>query len=117
MAKAEIMAGVCGFHTTVVATQDGEMVKLDIHSDCKSIMKMAAGLVEVDPLREISFHGEGPLVLQAAVKACRHPSCPVPAGILKAAEVAAGLALPVDATIHIEKGNDQAGHPNPGVTM
>jgi hypothetical protein len=32
-----------------------------------------------------------------------HPACPVPSGILKAIEVAAGLALPKDASIKPSK--------------
>jgi hypothetical protein len=36
-------------------------------------------------------------------KHCPHPACPVPSGILKAVEVAAGLALPRDASIVIRK--------------
>ena len=34
----------------------------------------------------------------------RHPACPVLAGILKAVEVAAGLALPRDAVIKVTAG-------------
>jgi len=103
MATAHIQSGVCGFQTTVHARLDGSDVALEIHSDCQAIQKLAAALVRVDPFQEISFRGAGPQTLNVAHRYCRHPACPVPAGILKAVEVAAGLALPADVTIRITK--------------
>lgn len=41
--------------------------------------------------------------MRLAAKHLRHAACPVPAGIIKAVEVAAGLALPADATIKISE--------------
>jgi hypothetical protein len=38
-----------------------------------------------------------------AAKHCQHASCPVPSGIIKAIEVASGLALPKDASIQVSK--------------
>jgi hypothetical protein len=105
MAKAHIFSGRCGFNTEVEATQveteDGERVRLNISSECKSCQRLAAALTEVDPYREFTYRGEGPQVLQTAAQILPHPACPVPAGILKAIEVAAGLALPADASIKI----------------
>jgi hypothetical protein len=43
------------------------------------------------------------LTYQLAAKYLTHSACPVPAGILKAVEVAAGLALPKDAAIKVSK--------------
>jgi hypothetical protein len=103
MSKAEIESGICGFTTTVEAHQDGRTVKLNITSDCSAIQRLAEELTEVDPFREISFRGEGPRTLKAGAKYCRHPACPVPVGIIKAIEVEAGLALPADVRITIEK--------------
>jgi hypothetical protein len=60
-------------------------------------------LTEVDPFREISFRGDRPLTLRLATECLCHTACPVPAGIIKAVEVAAGLALPADATISVSK--------------
>ena len=103
MATARIQSGICGFQTTVNARMDGSDVVLEIHSDCDAIQKLAAELTRVDPFQEISFRGAGPQTLNAARRYCRHPACPVPSGILKAAEVAAGLALPADVVIHVTK--------------
>jgi hypothetical protein len=85
MASAEIESGICGFCTTVKTTAEGRT------------------LTEVDPYREISYRGEGPVTLKLAAEHLVHPACPVPSGILKAIEVAAGLALPKDASIKPSK--------------
>jgi Family of unknown function (DUF6951) len=103
MAKAEIGAGICGFTTTVEAQANGDVVDLTIQSECKGIQRLAEQLKQVDPLREITYRGEGPLVLATAAQACKHPACPVPSGIVKVIEVAAGLALPADVTIKLDK--------------
>ena len=103
MAKAEIYSGICGFHTTVITTMDGETCKVDIASECKAIQKMAAELTEVDPMREISFRRNTPQTHEMAAKFCSHAACPVPVGIIKAIEVEAGLALPKDVTIKLTK--------------
>ena len=101
MAKTEIEAGVCGRTTVVDARMEGDECVLAIESECPGIQRMAEELERVDPLREISYRGAGPLTLQMAAKHCKHPACPVPAGIIKAVEVAAGLALPKDAMIRV----------------
>jgi len=105
MAKAKIDAGNCGYHTTVEALASAEyQVDIKIESDCKHIQKLAENLTEVDALNEISFRkGKHiPEIIQAGINHCTHAACPVPVGILKAVEVAAGLALPQDATIELE---------------
>lgn len=103
MAKSEIKAGICGFTTTVHAEMDGDECVLRIESDCPSIQRMAEELKRVDPMQEISWRGGMPRTLQVAQRCCRHAACPVPSGIIKAVEVAAGLALPADAAIHLTK--------------
>ena len=101
MAKAEICSGVCGFVTIVETKMDGGLCNVSIQSDCPSMKKLSRELSQVDPFREITFRGEGPQTLQIAAKHCAHAACPVPSGIIKAVEVEAGLALPVDVTIKI----------------
>lgn len=107
MATANIRAGICGFTTKVVAVArpDGE-VELHIDSDCPSVQRLAAHLSRVDPLREISYRGEAPAVLEAAPTHLPHPACVVPSGILKAVEVAAGLALASPACIELSSSDD-----------
>jgi hypothetical protein len=103
MSKAVIKSGICGFTTTVEAHQDGRTVKLHLTSDCSAVQRLAEELTEVEPFKEIGFRGEGPRTLKLGAKYCRHAACPVPVGIIKAVEVEAGLALPADVTIKIEK--------------
>jgi hypothetical protein len=104
MSKATIHPGVCGFTTTVEVTKaDKRRCTVKIESDCPHIKNLAAALTEVDPFKEISFRGDGPSVLRLGAQYCSHPACTVPAGIIKAIEVEAGLALPRDVEIKLEK--------------
>jgi hypothetical protein len=104
LAKADIFSGVCGFTTHVEAHKnESDQINLTITSDCKSIQRLAANLSEVDPYREFTFRGAGPLTLQMAAKYCSHAACPVASGIIKAVEVEAGLALPADVSIKISR--------------
>ncbi len=102
MAKAVIHAGNCGYITTVEATLDGDRrVLLRIESNCKAIQRLAEHLQAVDPYEEISFRRGMPKTIETGIQHCSHAACPVPVGIIKAVEVAAGLALPGEASITI----------------
>ncbi len=103
-----VMSGICGMITEIRATlQDRSgMVNLDINTRCDSIQKLAGELKVVNPVEEISFDGEAPKTLRMAAKHCKHTACPVPAGIIKAIEVASGLALPKDAHIKVTREKD-----------
>lgn len=101
----KVMSGICGMLTEVRATSYDQTgtVKLEFNTRCEGIQKLAAELTEVNPFEEISFRGEGPKTLRMAAKHCRHAACPVPSGIIKAIEVASGLALPKDVVIEVKK--------------
>ncbi len=104
MARATIEAGICGFTTTVdarAATDDPRRVFLNIQSGCQAIQALGENLTEVDPFREFTFRNGNPLTLELAAEHCDHAACPVPAGIIKTVEVAAGLALPANVMITI----------------
>jgi len=103
MSKAEIFSGVCGFATTVHIKMEGSECAVSVESDCEAIRRLAASLPKVDPFQEISFRGDGPLILKSGAEHCAHTACPVPVGIIKAIEVEAGLALPADVHIKISK--------------
>ena len=108
MARTQISSGVCGFVTTVVAkSEDQQNVTLSIESDCPSVMGISKQLNArtFDAFQEI-----GPCKQQASMYDTKimsqcsklpHVACPVPSGICKAIEVAAGLALPRDAHIKV----------------
>ncbi len=104
MAKAIIMSGVCGFKTEVTAKKsDGFNVLLDIESDCPAFSDLTDHLKEVDSMACIMNKvGEG-AIYEACRIDCKHSACPVPMGIIKAVEVAAGLALPKDVTVTLTK--------------
>ena len=103
MAKAEVMAGNCGFNTQVEASMNGRVCDLLITSECKAIQRMAEELTQADPYQEISFNRSMPLIHEAGIKYCTHAACPVPVSIIKAVEIEAGLALPTDVTIKLSK--------------
>ncbi|MGD8991620.1 MAG: hypothetical protein PVI00_09235 [Desulfobacterales bacterium] len=98
-----VMSGICGMITEIRATsrEPYDMVTLDIDTRCDSIQHLADKLKVVNPKQEISFRGDGPQTLRMAAEHCKHAACPVPSGIIKAIEVAAGLALPEDARIEV----------------
>ncbi len=103
--KADISAGVCGFKTAVSASSpDDQMVTLQIETDCPKIGAVAQSLggKEIDGYQEIQA-GFGGVVMSAAranLSGCC-AGCIVPAGIFKAVQVAAQVALPRDATVSL----------------
>ena len=103
-----VVSGICGMITEIRATSEDKsgMVNLEINTRCESIQKLAGDLKAVNPIEELSFSGEGPKTLRMAAKHCKHTSCPVPSGIVKAVEVASGLALPKDASIKVMQEKD-----------
>lgn len=103
MAKAEIFAGICGFNTQVITRMEDDVVKISIQSECQAINRLGEVLTEVEPFGEISFRRGMPQTLQAGAKYCTHACCPVPVGIIKAVEVEAGLALPMEVQIRLAK--------------
>ena len=108
IARVEIDAGICGFRTTACATSaDGQSVSFEIQSDCEKIRdlgKQLRGKGVIDAYQEISPAKESVLMqtVRATLKGCC-AGCAVPAGLFKAMQVAAGLALPKDITIKLTK--------------
>ncbi len=82
---------------------DGNACQISIQSECSAIRKLAEVLTQVEPLKEISARRTMPTILQKGAQYCNHAACPVPVGIIKAVEIEAGLALPTDVTIRLEK--------------
>jgi hypothetical protein len=103
VAQVEVLAGICGMETQIdtAVLDDSQTVSIKIESSCEHIRKLAAELPEVNAYQEISYRRSMPKTLQLAAECLPHPACPVPSAIIKAIEVAAGLALPKDATIKV----------------
>lgn len=100
MALCWIKPGWCNYETTVDATvKDAGTLILSIDSACPHIQKFS------DPVKEIRFYEEveRPILktqtYQAATRWIPCVGCPVPAAILKMAEVKAGLHPEADTII------------------
>lgn len=104
-ARVSVMAGVCGFSTTIVAeSEDGQNVSFVVESECENIDKLAQNLGVVDAYSEVGSGFEGRIhgTVRQSLRGCCS-GCVVPCGIFKAMQVAAGLALPAPASIDIVK--------------
>ena len=103
--RAHIQAGACGLETVVHATcADGLSVALQVESSCPKVQAMAGALRTLNAFEEVLL---GPLVrttpAQMAAQHRLHASCPVPIGLLKAVEAAAGLALATPCEIRLDQ--------------
>ena len=104
-ARARVQGGICGLGTVILASSDDGMnVRLHIESDCPKIQELAAELTEINAFEQIlrkPFIETSPALL--AAKHRLHVSCLVPVVIVKAVEVAAGLALPATCEISLTR--------------
>jgi len=102
MTVVEVNPGVCGFVARIqAASEDQRHVSFRIDSGCETIRALATRLAApVDGYEEIrdGFAGAVHLAVRETLKGCCS-GCVVPGGLFKAMQVAAGLALPVDAGI------------------
>jgi len=102
----EIQAGICGHTTKVIAdSPDEQMVTLAMETDCKKIVALAEALkgITIDGYAEVGAGFEG-VVLTAArqqLSGCC-AGCVVPAGLFKAVQVAARVALPKDISMTMQ---------------
>ena len=109
-ARVEIDAGVCGFRTqAAVYSEDDQNVTYEISSDCENILGLSQAIANIgsfDAYEEISPAGESRLLAccRETLKGCCS-GCAVPAGLFKAMQIAAGLALPKDVRITLSKNN------------
>jgi hypothetical protein len=100
---ASVNAGICGFTCHIKAWRiDKSAVGLEIsESECQQVQDFAELLTQLS-LNELFMPvTRNPVYLAAENSGC-HPSCPIPAAVLKAAEVAMEMALARDASIRFE---------------
>ena len=92
--------GICGFPCTIKAQKsDNRIVTVEINgSECKQIQRLSTYMTEMS-LKELFMPLTCNPVYVAAEKAGCHPSCAIPAAVLKAVEVALGMALPKEVRI------------------
>jgi hypothetical protein len=104
-ARATINAGVCGFTTEVTATcEDSQNVSFVVTSPCEKIQALGAALPTVDAYAEIGagFDGQVLSTVRAHLGGCC-AGCVVPAGVFKAMQVAAKLALPAPISMQLDR--------------
>jgi len=105
MAVCWVKAGECGQETTIEARKGGPVTAaFQITTTCEHIQALADELGEVNVGHEMSCPlNETQIYTLATKHVCRN-SCIVPAAILKAMEVAAGIFLPGDCRIEFVEG-------------
>lgn len=93
-------AGVCKMKTLITAKDNGAgMVDIQIKSDCPNVLKLSWKIEPMSPYSEVEAEFSKSEVYKIADATIPHTACPVPAGIIKALEVAGDLGLKRDATI------------------
>ena len=103
MTKVVVKSGACGFTAVVRAGKGPERsVDIAVESGCAMVQKMAAEITRLGRRDALTGILNNPVYV-AAGKHLKHAACPVPAAVLKALEVEAGLNVPKDATIVFEK--------------
>jgi len=110
-AQTVIDPGTCGFKAVVTATVErGREARFSIESQCEHVAVLAAALAEhevFDVYAEMDPRAESPLhtVCRESLKGS-YPWCPVPLGLLKALQVAAGLSLPEAMSLTVTAGEN-----------
>ena len=103
MTRVVVHAGACGFTVVIRAGKGpGRTVEIAVESGCEQVRKMAAEITRLDRHDTLTGILNNPVYL-AAGRHLKHAACPVPAAVLKALEVEAGLNVRKDATITFEQ--------------
>ncbi|HEX9861457.1 MAG TPA: hypothetical protein VGB23_09650 [Nitrospirota bacterium] len=103
MTTVTVESGACGFALTIRAEkrEDGK-IAVTLDTDCEMVRKMSEDVAVLDRLVVFTGFVNNP-VYRSATKHLKHTACPVPAAILKAVEVEAGLNVPKDVEIRFTK--------------
>ena len=100
MITVHIVSGICGLETEVrVCRIQRKSVRIAIRSDCEQVIALSNQLHKIDTMDVIKNPINKNPVYEKAGKCNLHASCPVPCGVIKAAEVELGLALMKDVRI------------------
>jgi hypothetical protein len=99
MTRVRIESGICGFSTLITAEKlKAGKIRITIESECEMVRKMEEDFSILDLQSLFSGFLNNPVHKSAACR-LKHVACPVPSGILKAAEAEMGLSIPRDAHI------------------
>ena len=101
MTHVIVEPGVCGLTADIrVNIVEMGQAEIEIDTKCKMIDELAKSLEQpVDVYTVLGMSRGGPLLEQARMGKGIHAACPVVAGITKAVEAAAQMALPRNASI------------------
>ena len=104
MTTVNIESGICGFCSLVrVSKGEGRRVGITIKSDCKQITALDNALEELEMKDILKTPINQNPIYERAGECNLHTSCPVPCGVVKAAEVELGLALKKDVRIEFRE--------------
>lgn len=112
-AQATIDPGTCGFAATVTATVErGREASFTIESGCEHVAALAAALAQNGPFNvydEMDWSKESRLrvTMREGLKGS-YAWCPVPLGMMKAMQVAAGLSLPEKMAVSVASGDGRS---------
>ena len=105
MAVCWVKAGICGTETTIEITKTSQTkVKVSFVTTCEHVQTLAQELTELDIGSEMTKPMIETFTYTLSTKYLCRTSCVVPAAILKAMEVAAGIFLPESCAIEFVKG-------------
>jgi hypothetical protein len=108
MIIVRIESGICGLETVVRAFKSQrKSVGIAIRSECDQVMAVEGQLRKIDMMDVIKTPINKNPIYEIAGKCNLHSSCPVPCGIIKAAEAELGLAVATDVRIVFD--NDAQG--------
>jgi len=104
MAHLAVDPGICGLKTMISAESENDRIcAIRIESECEAVQALEADVGATDAYEAaFKLFLENPVYL-AAARHCKHAACPVPSAIVKAVEVACGLALPRNVSMTVEK--------------
>jgi hypothetical protein len=104
MTRVQVTSGICGFETQIeVEKKEKRKAGLSISSNCRQVGSLGRALRELTLMEVLKPPIHQNPVYERAGQCGLHNSCPVPSGILKAAEVELGLALKKDAVIQFQE--------------
>jgi hypothetical protein len=88
--------------TVEVEKKEGKIFSVRITTECEMAQELGKAIPELTMMDAFKRLQDNPVYKKGAT-CLKHAACPVPAGILKALEVEAGLNLPKDAAITFVK--------------
>jgi len=106
-----VMPGICGFIGVIKARKlENRKIGFKISdSECEQVNRLSANLPEMDWKDLFVPLTRNPVYVNAEKSGC-HPSCVIPAAMLKAAEVAMEMAIPKDVYFRFQPCDGESVH-------